>query len=167
MKLKRERTTSVFKGGKSDQLNKERPTTREGKERSTTYLPVYNTLLPVQSSSAMCSSDSFAESPSLSLTHIHTQHTFDRPLEILRRSLICDLFRTIKTKPIARNRVSAQDLEDVQGWFEAFRVYCEEHNIKKEDIHNFDETGFQIGVTCGEEIVVPAFIAEVSIFITI
>jgi hypothetical protein len=33
--------------------------------------------------------------------------------------------------------------------------------IKAMDILNFDETGSQFGVICGEEIVVPAYVTEV------
>jgi hypothetical protein len=33
-----------------------------------------------------------------------------------------DLFRTLQTKPIARVRVSAADLEEVKDWFYGFRI---------------------------------------------
>jgi hypothetical protein len=72
-----------------------------------------------------------------------------------------ELFRTVKTKPIARNRVSAQDVEDVQAWFDRWRTYSEKNNLTAEDIINFDEGGFQIGVTGGEDILVPAWVTDV------
>ena len=76
-----------------------------------------------------------------------------------------NLFKTTKTKPIARNRVSAQDVEDVTRWFDSFREYVEKHNVKREDVMNFDEAGFQIGMCCGEEILIPADVDDVRIFI--
>ena len=72
-----------------------------------------------------------------------------------------ELFRKVKMKPIAINRISAQDIEDVQNWFVSWTAFCKEKGIQASDILNFDETGFQIGVTCGEEIIVPAYVTEV------
>ena len=37
-----------------------------------------------------------------------------------------------------------------------------EHDIEPGDVLNFDEAGFQVGVAPGEEIVVPAYVKEVS-----
>jgi hypothetical protein len=74
-----------------------------------------------------------------------------------------DLFRTLQTKPIARVRVSAADVEEVKDWFYGFRTWCEERGIKAGDVLNFDEAGFRVGVAPGEEIVVPAYVKEVSI----
>jgi hypothetical protein len=76
------------------------------------------------------------------------------------------LFFIHKTKPIARNRVSAQDVEDVQTWFNNYTSFCTEQNIGRENIINFDEGGFQIGVTSGEEILVPGYMKNVySLFL--
>jgi hypothetical protein len=73
-----------------------------------------------------------------------------------------ELFKTLKTKPIARVRVSAADLEEVREWFYSFRTWCEEHSIRPGDVLNFDEAGFRVGVASGEEIIVPAYVKEVS-----
>lgn len=73
-----------------------------------------------------------------------------------------DLFRTLKTKAIARVRISAADVEEVKDWFNGFYTWCMEHNIQPRDILNFDEAGFRVGVAPGEEIVVPAYVKEVS-----
>jgi hypothetical protein len=73
-----------------------------------------------------------------------------------------DLFRTLKTKPIARARVCAADIEEVTEWFRGFTTWCKEHEVGAGDILNFDEAGFRVGVAPGEEIVVPAYIKEVS-----
>jgi hypothetical protein len=73
-----------------------------------------------------------------------------------------NLFRTLKTKAIARVRVSAADVEEVKDWFNGFRTWCMEHNIQPRDVLNFNEAGFRVSVALGEEIVVPAYVKEVS-----
>jgi hypothetical protein len=78
-----------------------------------------------------------------------------------------ELFRTLKTKPIARVRVSAADVEEVKEWFHGFRAFCESLGIKARDVLNFDEAGFRVGVAPGEEIIVPAYVHEVSILFLI
>jgi hypothetical protein len=75
-----------------------------------------------------------------------------------------DLFRALKTKAIARVRVTAADIEEVKDWFNGFRTWCEKHNIQPGDVLNFDEAGFRVGVAPGEEIIVPAYVKEVSIY---
>ena len=74
-----------------------------------------------------------------------------------------DLFQTLKMKPIAQVRVSAADIEEVTKWFKGFTTWCKEHKIGAADILNFDEAGFQVGVAPGKDIVVPAYVKEVSI----
>ena len=74
-----------------------------------------------------------------------------------------DLFRTLKTKPIARVRVSAADIEEVTEWFKGFTTWCKEREIEAGDILNFNEAGFWVGVAPSKDIVVPAYVKEVSI----
>jgi len=74
------------------------------------------------------------------------------------------LFRTLKTKAIAQVRVTAADVEEVKDWFNSFRVRCKERDIQLGDVLNFNEAGFRVSVVLGEEIVVPAYVIEVSIF---
>ena len=69
-----------------------------------------------------------------------------------------NLFQTLQTKAIAQVRVSATDVEEVKDWFYSFCTQCEEHNIKANDVLNFDEASFQVGVAPREEIVVPVYI---------
>lgn len=76
-----------------------------------------------------------------------------------------DLFKVVKTKPIARNRVSAQDEKVVREWFQGWVQFCEKNGIEAEDILNFDEKGFQAGITSGEYIIVPAEVKSVCIFL--
>jgi hypothetical protein len=76
------------------------------------------------------------------------------------------LFKTLKTKPIAQVRVSAADVE-VKDWFYSFWTWCKERGIKPRDVLNFDEARFQVGVAPREEVVVPAYVKEVSSLIYI
>jgi hypothetical protein len=49
---------------------------------------------------------------------------------------------TIKTKPIARDRVEIHDEKVVIEWFEKFRATLAKRKIRKgKNIHNFDESG--------------------------
>ena len=81
-----------------------------------------------------------------------------------RKGTFCwQSFRTLKTKPIAQVRVSAADIKEVTEWFEGFTSWCKGHEIGTGDILNFDEAGFRVGVAPGEDVVVPAYVKEVSI----
>ena len=42
-------------------------------------------------------------------------------------------------------------------------TWCNEHEIEASDIMNLNQAGFQVGVAPGEDIVVPAYVKEVSI----
>jgi hypothetical protein len=76
-----------------------------------------------------------------------------------------ELFKTLKTKPIAQVRVSAADLEEVREWFYSFWTWCEEHSIQPRDVLNFNEARFRVRVASREEIVVPAYVKEVSLLL--
>ena len=69
--------------------------------------------------------------------------------------------RKIKTKPIARVRITAQDEKEVEEWFEEYKEVLEKYRIKRKDIHNFDESGFRVGCPRGIEVLVPIDIKEV------
>jgi hypothetical protein len=71
----------------------------------------------------------------------------------------------IKTKPIARVRITAQDKDEVSQWFVKYREVVKKHEISRKDIWNFDETGFRIGCPKGEEIYVPLDVKEVSYYL--
>ena len=72
-----------------------------------------------------------------------------------------DLFRVVKTKAIARVRVTTHDISTVENWFAEYLAWCTQHNILPQNIYNFDESGFRVGVAPGEEVVVPAYVTEV------
>ncbi|OBT38590.1 hypothetical protein VE00_11015 [Pseudogymnoascus sp. WSF 3629] len=58
-----------------------------------------------------------------------------------------DLFKVVKTKRIARDRVSTQDIEDVSRWFDDYTKMVKELDCGRDDILNFDEAGFRIGMS--------------------
>lgn len=69
-------------------------------------------------------------------------------------------FHTIKTKPIALQRVKVQDEGLVKDWFEAYSEFLLTHKIEPHSIWNMDETGFRIGIPGGEEVIVPRVVTE-------
>ena len=71
-----------------------------------------------------------------------------------------DDFHTIKTKPIAQQRVIAQDFETVTEWFQKYQRFIATENIKGEHIWNMDETGFRIGIPGGQKVIVPHNVTE-------
>jgi hypothetical protein len=71
----------------------------------------------------------------------------------------------IKTKPIARVRITAQDKDEVSQWFVKYKEVVKKHEVSRKDIWNFDETGFRIGCPKGEEIYVPLDVKEVSYYL--
>ena len=70
----------------------------------------------------------------------------------------------IKTKPIARVRITAQDKDEVSQWFVKYKEVVKKHEVSRKDIWNFDET-FRIGCPKGEEIYVPLDVKEVSYYL--
>ena len=73
-----------------------------------------------------------------------------------------DTIKTTRTKVIPRSRVTAQDEKDIEAWFVEYKQFVHKMGIKRVDIWNFDETGFQIGVTCGEDILVLVYISTLG-----
>jgi hypothetical protein len=69
-------------------------------------------------------------------------------------------FHTIKTKPISRQRTTAQDHEVVTKWFQEYSKFLHEKSIQQEDLWNMDETGFRIGIPGGEQVIVPTTVHE-------
>jgi hypothetical protein len=72
----------------------------------------------------------------------------------------------IKTKPLARVRITAQDIMEVDHWFDGPNGYLQaikKYTIVAKDCHNFDETGFRVGCPRGVEVLVPLDIKEVYI----
>jgi Tc5 transposase DNA-binding domain len=59
----------------------------------------------------------------------------------------------MRQKPIELVRKLAHDPEVILGWFQRFQALCIQFGVYDEDIWNFDETGFQIGVRKSQWIV--------------
>ena len=55
-------------------------------------------------------------------------------------------FHIRKQKTLDRDRKNAHNPSNILDWFEGYQRLCEEKELQKEDIYNFDETGFRIGV---------------------
>jgi len=72
-------------------------------------------------------------------------------------------FHAIKTRLIDRVRVLAHNLDDVRSWFQEYKDYCDQIGVKREDIFNFDEVGFRVGMALGQEVLVPSHIREVCL----
>lgn len=51
-----------------------------------------------------------------------------------------------KQKPMELERKLAHDPEMLSNWFERFQKLREQYQVLDDDIWNFDETGFRIGV---------------------
>ena len=66
-----------------------------------------------------------------------------------------DYIETLKSKPLSAKRLALHIVEDIEGYFKAFKKCKDYWGIQDEDIYNFDETGFQIGVSSGEKALVP------------
>jgi hypothetical protein len=69
-------------------------------------------------------------------------------------------FHIIKTKPIAQQRSTAQSESVVTEWFYNYQQFLLAYDIEPDSIWNMDETGFQIGIPGGEEVIVPRTVTE-------
>jgi hypothetical protein len=49
----------------------------------------------------------------------------------------------------------------VKEWFKKYREVVDKYHVQKQDIFNFDETGFRVRCPRGEEIYVPLDVKEV------
>jgi hypothetical protein len=48
----------------------------------------------------------------------------------------------------------------VKDWFEEYETALLTYKIERDQIHNFDETGFQVGCLKGQEVIVPIKVKE-------
>jgi hypothetical protein len=55
-----------------------------------------------------------------------------------------------RTKPLSAQRKAAQKRDDIELHFKKFDYRYRELEMKPENLHNFDETGFQIGCLAGQ-----------------
>jgi hypothetical protein len=66
-----------------------------------------------------------------------------------------EYWKTVKSKPIAVKRGAAHVKEDIEAHFKEFDRCKKKWGIHNDDISNFDESGFQIGVTFGDKVLIP------------
>jgi len=93
----------------------------------------------------------------------HLRHPLPEPsMSWLTKFLKNELheFHIIKTKPIALQRVVAQDYEIVTKWFRNYQEFIREGGIQGKDIWNMDETGFRVGIPGGQTVIVPREVTE-------
>ena len=74
------------------------------------------------------------------------------PSQMVRHA---EFLKTLKTKPMHVKRLAAHIVEDINDHFTDFRRRKDKWGIHDDDISNFDESGFPIGVTTGEQVIVP------------
>ena len=65
------------------------------------------------------------------------------PTRFLKRN---PQYHTRKQKPLAAQRKNAHKSEAILDWYQRFQSKCQEFGIQIEDVYNFDETGFRMGV---------------------
>ena len=58
-------------------------------------------------------------------------------------------------------RLTAQQEQDVVYWFREYQTTVKEYGIKKRNIVNFDETGFQVGYPKGQYLLIPTDVLKV------
>ena len=55
------------------------------------------------------------------------------------------------------DRKNAQHPDIIQEWLQKFKAICDEYEIPPQDIYNFDESGFRIGLDRNQWTVTPHF----------
>ena len=58
------------------------------------------------------------------------------------------------SKPLANERRWSHDIDKLKAWFERYKDARETFGIAKEDIWNYDETGFQVEVEEKQRVIV-------------
>jgi hypothetical protein len=65
-----------------------------------------------------------------------------------------EFFKTPKTKPMHVKRLAVHVVEDVNDYFVDFHWCKDKWGIHDDDVSNFDKSGFPIGVTTSEHVIV-------------
>ncbi|PQE27005.1 transposase protein [Rutstroemia sp. NJR-2017a BVV2] len=68
---------------------------------------------------------------------------------------------TVRTKPISYKRVGAHDLGHIEHWFADYKSGLARYKITTENLYNINETNVRLACLIGQEVIVPAEIAEV------
>ena len=67
---------------------------------------------------------------------------------------------TIKSRPLARIRVGAQNEEEIRQWHQDYKTILRELDIKRNHIDNFDEKGVRVGCMRNMKVLVPTEVLE-------
>ena len=68
---------------------------------------------------------------------------------------------SIKTKPIAQDRVNTYSKKDLEEWFGKYHTILDKYNIRKSrNIWNIDKSGARVGYPNREEVIVPIEVKE-------
>jgi Tc5 transposase DNA-binding domain len=81
--------------------------------------------------------------PSPTVSHNWTSRFLQRHPEFVKK----------KKKPLAVERAQAHSRRTIQAHFDRFQNAVQEYGITDNDIYNFDETGFRIGVGRPHEVI--------------
>ena len=87
------------------------------------------------------------------------QHKKSTPVRLIGQNWVRGLINrhdTLKSKYNRKydyQRAKCEDLELIRGWFQRVRATIAEYGILEDDIYNFDETGFQMGVIATAKVV--------------
>src|ERR1700712_451795 len=73
------------------------------------------------------------------------------------------LFKALRAKTLAAERKAVHQREEIQTHFYDFKAVLEEFGILKDNVWNFDEVGFRIGVLLRRMVIVPADVKAVYI----
>lgn len=65
------------------------------------------------------------------------------------------LLKALKTKPSSAKRLDSHVVEEIEEHVHAFKRCKDYWGIHDDDVYNFHETGFQIGVTAWKKVIVP------------
>jgi hypothetical protein len=72
-------------------------------------------------------------------------------------------FEKRASHPLKNERKWSHDVESLGGWFERFRKAMQDFGIQKQDVWNFDETGFRVGIG-GKQLVIVTRYSNAKIF---
>jgi hypothetical protein len=74
-----------------------------------------------------------------------------------------DFLKTLREKPLSAKRRATHNREDIEKHFQEYRRYRDKWGVLDDDIYNFDETGYQIGVTARDMVIIPIGIEAVYV----
>lgn len=68
----------------------------------------------------------------------------------------CDEFKTRYSQQYNYQRAKCEDPKIIEKWFNSLQIIIMQHGVTQEDIYNFNETSFTIGLIATTKIVTKA-----------